>query len=133
MVFKRQHIIKGEKSVKFTGIEPNNSNYTITVSFKEISKLNSNEYSYIFSFEKNINPDINFVDDDSNIIFGNGTYFDNPIRNEKSLKKRLTQYNFTKSNPMEYKINFTKQEIEFLSKDDNLDKLKIALKESNLL
>lgn len=133
VLFKRQNIIKGEKSVKFKGIEPNNSNYTITVSFKELSKLSIYEYSYIFSFEKNINPEINFVDDDSNIIFGNGTYFDNPIRNEKSFKKTLTQYNFTKSKPTEYKINFTNKEIEFLSKDNNLDKLKIALKESNLL
>ncbi|WP_445748677.1 hypothetical protein [Polaribacter sp.] len=133
VVFKRQNIIKGEKSVKFKGIEPNSSNYTITVSFNELSKLSIYEYSYIFSFEKNINPDINFVDDDSNIIFGNGTYFDNPIQNEKRLKKRLTQYNFTKSNPKEYIIKFSKQEIEFLSKDNNLDKLKIALKELNLL
>ena len=133
VVFKRQNIIKGEKSVKFKGIEPNNSNYTITVNFKEISKLNINEYSYVFSFEKNTNPDINFVDDDSNIIFANGTYFDNPIQNEKRLKKTLTQHNFSKSKPKEYIIKFSKQEIEFLSKDNNLDKLKIALKESNLL
>jgi hypothetical protein len=133
VVFKRQNILKGEESIKFLGIEPNNSNYSITVSFKELNKLNIDNYSYTFSFDKNSNPIVNFVDDDSNIIFGNGNYYDNPIKNDNNIKKRMTVYKFCKSKPKEYKIKFSKEEIEFLSKNNNLDKLKIALKESNLL
>lgn len=139
--FRRFGLSRGKTVVNYFG-KDKEDNFSINLEFEEQNNLDYSGYNYSFKFLKNYNPYINLVIRNKIKVGkkdGTDFYSTNIYLVKKYIEDKLIAYNFCKSKSINesktfsYKIEFTQDEITFLAKKSNFQKLKTSLKKINLL